>query len=1027
MDDIISTAPNPISRDFREMFAPLRDDALPRGTEIGRFVLLDRLGAGAMGVVYAAYDPELNRKVALKLLTRGGNEPDDALRARLLREAQALARLTHPNVVAVHEVHTHARRVWIAMEYVAGQTLSAWAQTRPRQWPEVLQVLTDAARGVAAAHAAGVVHRDLKPDNVMIGSDERVRVMDFGLAHGRGTSTTEQDLADTRSSGTVAEPVRGPLATRLTQTGAIPGTPAYMAPEQWNGIEAGAPADQFAWSVMAWELLYGERPFAGETAAALSAAVLSGQRRPPSRGHDVPTWLRRVIERGLATDPSRRWPSMEVLLTALTRGAAKARAQARLRWMLGAASGLLLIAASAWIWVRSESTRWAAERDADTARRVHACKVAGAEIDSAWNENTRRTVVRALLATGVSNAPTTVEKLLPWLDRYALTWNGLRTEACLNTSTRALWSAEALNRSLWCFDDRRLEFESLVNEFSQADGQTVQKSVPAAARLSRIEPCVDMQILSRLPTPPTDQREIIRAIRVELSRITSLERTGHYDEGLTAAQATMTSTESLGWSPIHAAARAKYGVLLGRKGRYEEAVRELEDAYFEAMLSGALDTATDASMRLISLVGERLGRLDEGVRWARHAEIALKQLGEEEGPRMAMYLVNRAAMHRIAEQFMDAKTLHTRALAMRTVIFGAEHPSVADSLNDLGLVNWDIGKYEEAAEYHKRALTIQEALLGREHPDVTISLNNLGNVYGSMGKYEESKLLHERSVDIKSKTLGLHHPDTAVALNNLAAVYERLGNYADAARLFERALVISRAAHGDEHPNVATTLSNIAGMYYKMGEYQQAETLLVQALAIKEKTLGPDNSSVAVSLEFLGNVHYDMGHYREAQRNHERALAIRRARLGPGHREVGDSLCNLANVHLKLGALAQAKFLYQSALAIHETALSTEHPVVAHDLWGISMVYLWQHDAKGGLPYAERALRLREAAGEPPHLIADSRFVLARLLWNLNQDRPRAIELARAARLALRNAKPPQRASLSEIEAWLAKRRIDPG
>ena len=297
---------------------------LDRGDVIDRYVVLTLLGQGAMGVVYAAYDPELDRKVALKLLSpqaEGGL--GSAGRTLLLREAQALARLAHPNVVAIHDVGTHGEQVWIAMEFVAGQTLDAWASERPRRWPDVLKILTDVSHGVAAAHAVGLVHRDLKPDNVMVDSTGRVRVMDFGLAHGRAAEVPE--TCATLESDAFRRPEASALSLVLTQSGAVNGTPAYMAPEQWSGDEASVATDQFGWSVMAWELLFGERPFAGTTMSELGAAVVAGRRRPPPRGRAAPGWLRRMIERGLAGDPSRRWPSMAALIAALERGQTRAR------------------------------------------------------------------------------------------------------------------------------------------------------------------------------------------------------------------------------------------------------------------------------------------------------------------------------------------------------------------------------------------------------------------------------------------------------------------------------------------------------------------------------------------------------------------------------------------------------------------------------------------------------------------------------------------------------------------------------
>ncbi|HEY0097284.1 MAG TPA: serine/threonine-protein kinase, partial [Archangium sp.] len=237
--------------------------ALGRGTPLDRYVVLDPLGEGGMGMVYAAYDSVLDRKVALKLLPPGdadaGPEATSGSgRARLLREAQAMARLSHPNVVAVYDVHQHEAQVFMAMELVDGQTLLQWEREQPRGWRELLTAFLAAGRGLAAAHAAGLVHRDFKPTNVLVGKDGRVRVTDFGLA--RPHNAPAELGADTPAPDT--GPVKGHslLELNLTQRGAVRGTPAYMAPEQFRGATADVRSDQFSFAVSLWEALHGERP-----------------------------------------------------------------------------------------------------------------------------------------------------------------------------------------------------------------------------------------------------------------------------------------------------------------------------------------------------------------------------------------------------------------------------------------------------------------------------------------------------------------------------------------------------------------------------------------------------------------------------------------------------------------------------------------------------------------------------------------------------------------------------------------------
>ena len=333
-----------------------------QGMAIGRYTTLSQLGAGAMGVVLAAYDPQLDRRVALKLLAPRSNDPA-AARARLQREAQALAKLDNPNVVGVHDVGLHGDQLFVAMDFVAGKTLGAWMAEveRPRPYKEVLAVFAGAGRGLAAAHRAGLIHRDFKPDNVMLGDDGRVRVMDFGLAR------VELELDE--HGGESREP---PQLTHLTRAGMIMGTPAYMPLEQFEARETDARSDQFSFCVSLYQALYGERPFAGRTFAELQEAVEQEKLSPPRRDVNVPAWLRKVVVRGLAKDPARRWPSMPALLDAL----ADDPAQRRRKWV--AAAGLAaLLGGSAWALVAAQE------------QEVLLCRTAALKLDGTW-EATRR-------------------------------------------------------------------------------------------------------------------------------------------------------------------------------------------------------------------------------------------------------------------------------------------------------------------------------------------------------------------------------------------------------------------------------------------------------------------------------------------------------------------------------------------------------------------------------------------------------------------------------------------------------------
>ncbi|HEX5062780.1 MAG TPA: serine/threonine-protein kinase [Kofleriaceae bacterium] len=292
--------------------SPGKDAATPTlGGMLGRYRLERELGAGGMGVVHAAFDPDLERRVALKVLRSEGGEA----RQRLLREARALARLTHPNVVTVHEVGSASGRDYVAMELIEGETLAEWLKAAPRTLDEIVNAFIAAARGLAAAHAANLVHRDFKPHNVLRRKDGRIVVTDFGLA--RGIEAIEFETTMRAKGPQPADDNTPSPLTGLTQTGSVLGTPAYMAPEQWSGDTVGPAADQFAYCVAVWEALAGERPFKGATLEALQADVERG----PSQVDDskLPRRMRAALKRGLDPDPKRRWPSMDALIGALGR------------------------------------------------------------------------------------------------------------------------------------------------------------------------------------------------------------------------------------------------------------------------------------------------------------------------------------------------------------------------------------------------------------------------------------------------------------------------------------------------------------------------------------------------------------------------------------------------------------------------------------------------------------------------------------------------------------------------------------
>jgi len=302
-------------------------------TRIGRYLVIERLGEGGMGVVFAAYDPQLDRKVAIKLVRPAYTETSgDEAQARLLREAQALARLRHPNIVQVYEVGAYGEEVFVAMEFIAGMTLRTWQFKHAGSWREILKVYSAAGRGLAEAHRAGLIHRDFKPDNVLVTPDGEARVLDFGLAARDDTLTAKSpDLG------------RG-LSVNLTMPGALVGTPAYMSPEQHRGDIADVRSDVFAFSVSLFEALYGIRPFAGDTLPQICTSLFAGEITQPPPFVKIPAWVRRAVYRGLRVNPDERPQDMGTVLKALSRDPARLVVSAGVILMVAAIIGALVLA-----------------------------------------------------------------------------------------------------------------------------------------------------------------------------------------------------------------------------------------------------------------------------------------------------------------------------------------------------------------------------------------------------------------------------------------------------------------------------------------------------------------------------------------------------------------------------------------------------------------------------------------------------------------------------------------------------------
>ncbi len=926
--------------------------ALERGALVGRYVVLSHLGAGGMGVVYAAYDPELDRKVALKLLHAavGPGTAASLGRTRLLREAQALAKLSHPHVVAIHDVGTIDDRVWLAMEYVDGVTFGVWiARQRPR-WAEALAVMRSVGEGLAAAHAAGLVHRDLKPDNIMVGRDGRVRVMDFGLA--RAAGNFEPEPAPVHPTDPSAG--LGVLTLPVTQVGAVMGTPAYMSPEQWRGEPADARADQFSFCVTLWEAVYGVRPFVGDTMTNLVAAVLAGEPRAPPRGTKVPSWLRRTLLRGLQTEPEGRFPSIDALLVALVEGAARKR-RARLAFAVG-----LVAAAITAVPVTLHYQR---------GQRIAACEAAGAEIAAVWNDAAKQSLEQALITSGLGYATTTLAKTTPWIDGWAAAWSTTRAQVCREAEVLHTRTPELYASATACLEERRDEFAALLGVLREGGADAVQRAVPAAANLTPPSSCTDRAALERRAPLPDDPelRAAVMALRAETMRVQGLSQTGRIQDGLTIAEGLLTRAEALGHDPLTVRIRLRVGELAEKRGKLDLAERSLIRAFVDAGAIGADEIAAAAAIQLVYLTGHSQAKFEPAIQWSHAAELLVRRLDKTDdllGARLNNAL---AVTHKDHGDYDAAQVLYERIITIRERILGPEHPDVGMAIGNLANLLAARGASDEPLALYQRSLVVLESAYGSDHPTVAQALNNLGGALLQRGRMDEGLPLHQRALAIREKAYGPNHAEVALSLLNLAVIRYESDDLEGARTLTERALAIRETVYGPDHPLVAEALNNLSAMRLRQKALEEARTLAERALAIYERVRGPEHLEVASSLFNLAEVERERGELEQAQALFERVLAIREKDLVADSPELAEARVMLAEVHGLRGDAARARPLIDLALAVVDKGPDSDGLAAAVTLRVAAETRRRQSEFTEAQALFERALAIYAAKRGPDH------------------------------------------------------------
>lgn len=852
----------------RAEHAPLHVEA----ATIGRFHVLDVVGAGGMGVVYAAYDPELDRKVAIKVLRPEARVVAEGRDGGLLVEGKAMARVMHPNVVSVHDVGVHGRSSFIAMEFVDGTSFRRWLEAAPRDAAEILTVIAGAGRGLAAAHAAGLVHRDFKPDNVLVTRDGRAKVTDFGLAR---ASFADGEEAAARE---------------------ISGTPGYMSPEQCAGDALDARSDQYSFAVTLFEALTGTRTF--------EPVTRETPLRFPARAKDLPGTVRRALARALSRDKDARFASMEAMLVELL----PARGLRQSRALVGAIGLVALVVLVAGGVHRSLTAR------------ARACAEAGDRTRTVWNDASRSDVRRRFEASSRALARDARPVVERSLDEFAAALATEERATCDATHVRREQSEETYALRTSCLERRRTELGALVALLAQADDTVIENAVSAVDKLTPLDACRATAALVVQPLPPLDvtTRLEVERIRVRLAEAKVLLDAGRHRTGVELVDAVAKDAERVDYPPLRAEVLYLQAALRDQLSDESGAEELLYRAAEQAEVSRHDEAAARAKTLLVWVVGYRQARHEVGHALERGARAAVMRAGGradleatlENNVGTLLWAEGRYAL--AGERFARARTLWERSP-------GSNRPLVADALNNEGLALWNQGRLEGALAKHEEALALRTRLLGSDHPSVASSLNNLGLVAQDLARFEDARKYHLQAIRIQTGAYGEEHPLVASAWNNLGLAELGLGEDEAALGALLRAFAIRKATRATTHPDIGNSLLNLAVAHLALRHRQQARDNLAEAYAHQERNLGPNHPSLVDVLLVDARLLQLEGRFVDAADRARRAQTLARSVLGESHPSVAAARVEEGAALLARGRSEEAAACFREVVMLSDT------------------------------------------------------------------------------------------------------------
>jgi tetratricopeptide (TPR) repeat protein len=771
--------------------------------------------------------------------------------------------------------------------------LRQWQEQRTRDPASIVRMYLAAGRGLAAAHRAGLVHRDFKPDNVLTNGDV-VKVVDFGLALGQA-----RDLVD--DTGRDDGAVREVLAQTLTATGGLLGTPAYMAPEQFLRATVDARTDQFAFCIALYEALYGERPFGGGTVAMIGQAVTSGERKPLPVGRTVPAHVVAVIDRGLQVDPAARHASMEALLVQLTHDPAQRRRRA---WLAGA-SGLAIVGAFV------GGTMLVA--------REPACERAGDSLASTWAAHRRERVRVAIADDPAAYADATADRAVARLDAFAAEWIAARKDACLATHVRHEQSEVRLDERMACLDLRARALDEtarlLEAEAKATDAIELVYGLPAIAGCAA-------RPGGAAPLP--EVAGAVEHLRSELAASAVRIRAGHFAKEAELIAGLADEIAATQYEPLLAEAAVQHGRALDRAARFDDAAERARVAFAHALASDHHVAAADAATMAVMLHGARLAEPELATLWHSLARVSVDRQAERTvaEARLAGALGAWAA----AEGRLDEAIEHSRhALELDRAHSREPTPEIATDYNNLGSVLGQSGQLDEARAALGEALAMRETLLGSSHPLVGHTLGNLGAAQLSLGDIAGATASFERCLEILELAYPSGHPELANCLKNLGVIDRRESRVDSAVARLRRALQIEREVLPATHPALAATASNLANALDEQGHPDEAVEHHRFAVGVFAAARGEDHRDTAQARLGLGDALMRRGALDEAITVLEQARVVLEA--GPASPQVLGALRFALAQALAQRDPARARALGEAALEDHRTAKLPTEPI----------------------------------------------------------------------------------------------------